>query len=143
MDKEIYIYSREGVERGVVFKGCYALISIRDPGSERVLYRRTEGFVAAIELSFDDVDPSGGFPLPGRAQLMSKGDAEQIAQFVQERRDEVDGFVIHCEAGISRSPAIASAIARYLNQPEEQFWQEYHPNRYVYETLNNRLCKAN
>ena len=69
---------------------------------------------------------------------MSADDGVKIAGFVKRHLTTVDGFVIHCEAGVSRSPAIGAAIARYLRQPESEFWQEYQPNRYVYD----RMCEA-
>jgi hypothetical protein len=36
---------------------------------------------------------------------------------------------------MSRSPAVAAAIARKLGIDETRFWDEHQPNRYVYELM--------
>ncbi len=46
-----------------------------------------------------------------------------------------------CDAGESRSAAVACAISRYVGQDEMQIWKNphYHPNKFVYEVLCNVL----
>jgi predicted protein tyrosine phosphatase len=133
MDKTIACYSRREVERGIRFKGSYALISIRDPGSPAVRIPKQSGLVEVLELQFHDAEPTSSMTLPSGIEIITEDLAFQIAEFVRRHHTVVDGFAIHCEQGMSRSPAVGAAIARYLKQPHERYWQEHQPNRYVYE----------
>jgi len=63
------------------------------------------------EWIFDD-DPEG-FEF-----AMKKGQAETIKDFVDLVKDRVHTLLIHCDAGQSRSPALAISIARYLKMDE-------------------------
>lgn len=135
----ITCYSRREVERGISFRGNYALISIRDPGSAAVSIPKQSGLIDALELQFHDAEPTSSMTLPSGIKIITEEQAMQIAAFVKRHRAEVDGFAVHCEQGMSRSPAVGAAIARYLKQPYERFWQEHQPNRYVYELVVEAL----
>ena len=135
MQKTIKCYSRRDVERGISFRGSYALISIRDPGSPAVRIPRQSGLVDALELQFHDAEPTSSMTLPSGIEMITEEQGMAIAEFVRRLHTEVDGFAVHCEQGMSRSPAVAVAIARHLKQSDEAFWQEHQPNRYVLELV--------
>jgi len=140
MTKTIVCYSRREVERGIRFKGSYALISIRDPGTKAVDIPKQSGLVEVLALQFHDAEPTSSMTLPPGIEIITEDLALQIAEFVRRHHAAVDGFIIHCEQGMSRSPSVGAAIARYLKQPSERFWQEHQPNRYVYELTSEALA---
>jgi predicted protein tyrosine phosphatase len=65
-------------------------------------------------------------------------------------RPEVSAIVVHCHAGLHRSPSIAFAICDALSLPRSIIdwdWQERDPsaappNRYIYEVTLAALLKA-
>lgn len=90
-----------------------------------------------LRLSFADIDrPSAG------AVMFGAEHARAICAFVSEHRSSIECVVVHCDAGFSRSPAVAAALARCLGQDDAEFFRRYHPNMHVYRTLidawNNR-----
>jgi predicted protein tyrosine phosphatase len=66
---------------------------------------------------------------------MTRDNARAIWDFVLRYRDHVETIVVHCEQGMSRSPAVAAAICRALGGDDGQFFQQYSPNQYVYGLL--------
>jgi hypothetical protein len=51
---------------------------------------------------------------------------------------EVQGYdeiVINCEAGISRSAAIAAALSKILTGDDKVFFDQFIPNRHIYRTI--------
>ena len=83
---------------------------------------------------YEDIDRE----IPGRS--FSKEDAEDIASFVMSQLDLTDALYICCDAGESRSPAVAAAIMRYQGADDVKIWKNphYHPNMHVFL----RLCEA-
>lgn len=129
------VYCREEVERGPVVRGAYALISIRDPDKPSVRYKRASGLRGALELAFHDAEPVSGGKLPAKIVLFDDEQARIICDFVAAQRSEVDVFVIHCEQGMSRSPAVAAGVATMLGESTDLFFSDYQPNRFVYDIL--------
>lgn len=142
MTKTIACYSRREVERGIRFRGSYALISIRDPGSPEVRIPKQSELTYVLELQFHDAEPTSNMTLPPDIKVITEEQAEQIAKYVRHTHASVDGYAVHCEQGMSRSPAVGAAIACYLHQESDQFWDNYQPNSYIYkqvfEILNSR-----
>lgn len=44
-------------------------------------------------------------------------------------------FVIHCDTGFSRSPAVAAALTSINGDSDLEFFSRYRPNMFVYRTL--------
>jgi predicted protein tyrosine phosphatase len=82
-------------------------------------------------------------PLPTRVRALSRAQSQQIWRFVDLHKARVGAFVVHCHQGMSRSPAVAAALAVYLGLDEQPFWQEYQPNRYVYELMRQTMPREN
>lgn len=74
----------------------------------------------------------------GGKNIISVGQAEAIASFIRNRvfapDSRINRLIIHCEAGRSRSAAIAAATIRWLGEDDMGFFTSsiYHPNRTVY-----------
>ena len=82
---------------------------------------------------YEDLD----YECQGRS--FSKADAAAFADFVKHL--EADVLYCCCDAGESRSPAVAAAVMRFLGLDDMQVWENphYHPNMLVFETLANAL----
>ena len=129
------VVDRNEIERGIVVRTPYVVISIVDPQSRPARLRRSAGFRDELSLRFHDAEPGEEPPLPSEVVLMTRDQAKTIWDFVLRYRDQVGTIVVHCEQGMSRSPAVAAAICKALGGNEEPFFKEYAPNQYVYELL--------
>lgn len=63
--------------------------------------------------------------------------ASQIIEFVFEMLPKIDSLLIHCEAGVSRSSAIAAAISEILwgQKASSVYFTNYTPNNFVYRKI--------
>lgn len=61
--------------------------------------------------------------------------AKQIINYVFEVLPKVDCLLVHCEAGTSRSPAIAAGISNILYGEDNIYFENYNPNLLVYKKL--------
>lgn len=61
--------------------------------------------------------------------------ATAILDFVAEWWDRIDVWLIHCELGLSRSPAVAAALSRIYYQDDGPWFELEFPNALVYELL--------
>lgn len=82
---------------------------------------------------YEDLD----YECPGRS--FSHVDATAFADFVNNL--EADVLYCCCDAGESRSPAVAAAVMRYFGLDDMQVWRNphYHPNMLVFEMMTNVL----
>lgn len=90
------------------------------------------GWHSVLRIVFDDVDVEDGPYL-----AITDEQAEQIVDFVirEAESSEVNGIVVHCAAGISRSAAVARWVATAYNLPFNECYQN--DNRLVYSKLLN------
>ena len=87
-----------------------------------------------VKLEFQDTcDPTDG-------NAFKLEQAEEIARFISGLPAEITDLVIACDAGCSRSPAIAAALLRASGRSDKIVWEDprYYPNPFVYKTV----CKA-
>lgn len=84
-----------------------------------------------IRFTFEDIGRDD------KGRIFSKEDAFAIKNFVSSHLDNLEQIVCSCDAGISRSPAIAAAISYWLNGTDKPIWDNpiYRPNSFVYTTL--------
>jgi predicted protein tyrosine phosphatase len=66
---------------------------------------------------------------------MNSEQAKQILEFVKKNLSKVELIVCQCEQGMSRSPAIAAALSRILQNEDEYFLKNFWANRWVYDLL--------
>lgn len=134
MIKSVCFLSREAVEKHLKPKKNMAIISIKDPEDTSV--KLPKG-VPSLRLEFHDIYeeaigvPVGVFPdvLAAPFAVMHKGfqmpdgyHAERILSFVRLKRASPNmiDIVVHCQAGISRSAAVARFIADQYCVPIDQ-----------------------
>ena len=77
---------------------------------------------------------------PGEPDSFTECLAVEILDFAQRMWGRVDVFLIHCEVGLSRSPAVAAALSRiyyyYYYYNDDGPWFEFDfPNRLAYRLL--------
>jgi predicted protein tyrosine phosphatase len=61
--------------------------------------------------------------------------AKKIIEFVKKYLNKIELIVVQCDAGISRSAAVAAALSKCLNNDDEYFFKHYLPNSLVYKTI--------
>lgn len=112
----IIVTDRESIESGIVVRTRYVVISIHDSGSKRPLVPRLSGLKEVHYVQFDNAEPSTNMELPASIKLMTASDAKAVWDFVARSRKAIGTIVVHCEQVMSRSPAVAAAIANKLGQ---------------------------
>ena len=108
-----------------------ALISITDP--HRAPANLSTDWAAVLRVAFDDVD---AVTFPGQDLHLREISADQVAEiaaFVAAVWPRCKRFVVHCRHGISRSAAVAKAIADASGTWFPPEYSEY--NRFVYLAL--------
>jgi predicted protein tyrosine phosphatase len=99
---ELVVLSREEAERYEP-TGTEICISISDPDAEPA--RISARFAALLRLSFDDLTERG----EASDILFAEEQAREIRAFV-DSWPNVDKVVVHCNAGVSRSPGVALGL---------------------------------
>ncbi len=132
---DFVVVSRQEIETGIPVRTAYVVISITDPKSRPARIKRPAGFRDVLRLQFHDAVPVTVFTLPPEIVLMNEDHAREIWQFVDKWQETIATIVVHCEQGMSRSPAVAAAISKILDGDGSQFFHEYMPNRYVYDLM--------
>lgn len=135
----VIVSDRQSIEAGIVVRSAYVLISIRDPLKPLAKIPAQSGLRDVLYLAFDDAEPCENLVLPKDVTLMSSHHAEQIVSFVERYRDEVAAVVVHCEQGMSRSPAVAIGICHLLGQDSGKLWRNYQPNGHVIRLMLDYL----
>lgn len=125
------------------------LISIQDgdkaelPFKQRTNHITRSRYVDCLFLYFDDIEPN---TIPGKPQMpfaFSESDAKQITNFLKRHfNNDFEDIIVHCQAGVSRSHAVALFAAKYFAKDEDLYKKLLHQegkvfggNHYVYDTL--------
>jgi hypothetical protein len=128
--KTVVFKSRKEAEIVSAMPG-WAVISINglDPARLQV------GWHEVLRLEFDDIDVDEEPYI-----LFGEYHARQIEQFVQRCNDNgLEGVLVHCNAGISRSAAVAKWISEKYGLPFPHGYMLF--NKHVYRVL--RELEAN
>lgn len=109
--------------------------------------------VGLLQLCFHDIDEldrwadSPAYEAEAVPVMFTYQMAQQVWCFVEQHRGKIETLLVHCEAGVSRSPAIAGAIAECLEGSREPHFRGKQPNMRVYNKLlvcweNNRRARV-
>lgn len=112
----------------------WAAISISTYKNEFPLLNENQR-IGLLQLSYADIDNSSLESTEEAYKLFSQEQAEQIWNFLEEYSPKIKTLLVHCEAGISRSPATAAAISKVLNGDDSFYFKRYTPNAFVYRTI--------
>jgi len=129
--------------------------SIKDPGMQpqRVLISMTtppvpdslsahcspaklhpESWKAVLRLEFNDADPSHMAPEAQKLySFFTQDQAMAILRFLKQHEHDTFHVVVHCEAGVSRSAAVAKFIALIYNLYFPDRYDVY--NKHVFSTI--------
>ena len=136
---KLIVTDRRSIESGIVVRTPYIIVSIYTPGRPKPVIPRRLGVKAVFYTSFHDAEPGGNdFRLPQDIVLMTREQARAIWKFVKRHQGQVGSIVCHCEQGISRSPAVAIALAEAFGSETTKIKAHAHPNQYVYRLM----CRA-
>ena len=105
-------------------------------GKDSSLVFKGDGIVDVFRMFFEDIErPIGKYKVPSRE------DFNGLKEFLDKNISSVDEIVVHCHAGVSRSAACASAIARYVGIDDSFIWSsnDYMPNRLVFKYAIDEL----
>ena len=133
---EFFVYSRPAIERVPAHDVPHVIISITTTADDEARIPPSPQCRATLRLVFLDADqPGDGFP---ESALFSNEHADRVWNFVLDHRPHIARIILHCDAGVSRSPGVAAALAKVLVGDDSEFFNRYHPNRRVYTTLLSR-----
>lgn len=111
----------------------YLVISVKDPHAKFVEMARDPNRIAALRLEcYDLCSPLKGW------QGFTDSHAREIWRVVDKVLPDIDAIVCQCEAGISRSSAIAAALEKHLNGEgsERYYFETFLPNTMVYAIMD-------
>ena len=116
------------------FDRPWACISIgTEPGDWPKINRCQ--LVDLLQVAFFDLDRMPDISDTEEIVLFNEDHARQIWEFVDAVWDRVDLLLVHCLAGVARSPAVAAAIARVKYGDDKLYFKCYIPNSLVYRTM--------
>ena len=138
---DISVFSRADVHEFATDRP-YILISVRDPGTEPVEVNVMPHQVARLDLEISDVDATNKPNLQniGNIKLFTIDDAASILRLFEITRPCINLIIINCEAGVSRSSAIAAALTRIMGNSDAVYFDSkgpYCPNKFIYKMLLN------
>lgn len=132
---EFIVVSRKRIEAGVGLSVPHLIVSIRDPGDPPPSIPPNPQCRGILALEFHDAEPSRGYRVSLDRQLFTLKQAEQVWSFIRQHTANITATIIHCEKGLSRSPAIAAALCKVMGGDEQVFFEQYEPNRHVFRTM--------
>lgn len=93
-----------------------------------------DGRVALLQLAFADV---ANVDLRYDYDGFTESDAHEIFDFLEDQVGRFEVLLVHCEMGLSRSPAIGAAVARIWQGrgAEHAYFDRWTPNGLVYRTM--------
>jgi predicted protein tyrosine phosphatase len=99
---DIFIYSRKALEVTRPHEVPHVVISITSAPDDVARLRENAMCRGILRLSFPDAEvPSDGHP---EGALFSLEHAAGAWAFVRAHESEIERIIIHCDAGVSRSP---------------------------------------
>jgi predicted protein tyrosine phosphatase len=120
----------------------YIVISITDPENDEAEIAPSPLQKGVLRLRFHDTqeidNPALQYFSLSPDRRLSDAEARKILAFVRKHQPQIQLIVCHCEAGVSRSAAVAAALSRILQDEDDYFFEHYMPNTHVYK----RLLKA-
>ena len=134
------------------------LISIQNgalqelPFKQRTNHITRKRYVDCLFLYFDDINPDAIPGNPTTPFAFSDYDAIAIINFLKRHFENNDfkDIIVHCQAGVSRSHAVALFISKYFAKNEDEYQRLLHQeskvyggNAYVYNKLIEQLEKDN
>ncbi len=130
-----YVYNHAGFSGNKNF----AVLSIQEYPTDMmgIQYKCGGNCKGALNVWFSDITDKDRERQGTYIKLITEEDAEEIYKFVMNIKDkDIDQLIIHCNMGVSRSPAVAAAISKALTGSDDEFFGgKFIPNMVVYYTV--------
>lgn len=133
MLKRVMFVSRNAIENLAGDWSDFALISIYDPSPAAGMIN-LKAFRRAKSFHFHDVVPEREYE--EAVVHMDEAQASDMVAFLHEIESDVEGVLVNCGAGVSRSAAVAKWTCGSLRIPFNGRYDKY--NKHVYKLL----CEA-
>lgn len=122
--KDINIYNSKNISEK------HVVISIVSAESKETILPNNINRLDCLHLKFDDVSD-----LTEEYIYFDQSMARDIIQFLESYCNRVSLFIVQCEAGLSRSVAVASALSKIINYTDDNIFTKGIPNMFVYTTI--------
>lgn len=129
------VSDRASIEEGIIVRSSYVVISIRDPDKKKARIPKQSGLKDVLYLAFHDAEPAANMKLADGIVLMTERQAREVWDFVRRHEGSVGAIVVHCEQGMSRSPAVAAALCQNYGGDHRHFFRDHQPNMFVYRLM--------
>lgn len=145
MFKRVYFLSQREAEKitdtqYAKHRICVSITSPLDTPGSRTPELTPDAWVAVHSLRFHDAEHDYRVANVKNKIVFSQADAQSIIDFLKLHEDsDVTEVVVHCEAGISRSAAVAKAIAIAYNLQFPEHYANY--NRHVFREMMNLVTR--
>lgn len=130
MFKQVVFFSQANAEAQEAVSN-WAVISITTPAEPDAVLK--PGWHSVLRLKFEDTDDASC------AGAFGDGLARTVVDFVRGLEDPVEGILVHCFAGISRSAAVAKFIADTYKLRFPDTYASY--NKLIYRRLNQVIWR--
>ena len=141
MITKFLVFNREAIESEPAHADPHIIVSIQSPKDPQLPKLNTSRHtLRVVRLVFHDMDDMHKRALPPEEWAKYEGDcfsqaqARQIVEAVR-MHPEAEELLVHCDAGFSRSPAVAAALSKALTGDDKFFFKRYSPNMRVYRTI--------
>lgn len=136
MSKKFLVFSRREVPAEEMIKDDHIVISITEPTSQFPNYGENKARKGLLQVKFIDVDKL----VPGhkKSDIITIQKAQEIIDFINKYK-YINLILCQCDAGISRSSAVAAALSRIMNNDDSYIFENprFRPNMLVYRTILN------
>ena len=121
------------------------VISVTDPKSMDAEIFDSPYLHGVLRLQFHDVDKAAKFKFEFENAVdvyFEPENAKEILAFVKNHLPKVKLIICQCEQGVSRSPAIAGALSKILQNEDDFFLKNYWANQWVYNLILEQSLKT-
>lgn len=107
----------------------HIVISISGQDDQETVLPHNVSRVGELHLKFDDVED-----IQEQYVYYDRGIAQTVLEFVEKHCTKISLIVVQCQAGVSRSVGLASALAKIINGKDDDVFTRGVPNMFVYTT---------
>jgi predicted protein tyrosine phosphatase len=126
----IQVFNRGAIEALSPQENPHAFISIVSSPDDKARLPINDKTEAVLRLYFHDIDQP-----TNNLVLFEASIAHQIWEFLSDLPPDVVDILINCDAGNSRSAAVAAAITKALGGDDSEYFKLKNPNRKVFRIL--------
>jgi predicted protein tyrosine phosphatase len=108
----------------------YGVIRLLSPEGHYPELKNNQYFKGIVKIECHDV-----LKQSNKYIIFNDDHAEEIVAFLNKVKNDIETLYISCDAGLSRSPAVAAAITAILGEDDMIYFIKYLPNNHIYNTI--------